>query len=42
MELVNGAQFLHITFILVLLTTALRAALFGTAIVLLTSMYAPL
>ena len=38
MQLVNGAQFFNITFLLVLFT----AAVFGTVIVPLTSMYASL
>ena len=40
MQLVNGAQLLNTTFLLVLFTAAPAAAAFGTAIVPLTSMYA--
>ena len=39
-QVVNGAQFLNITFLLVLFTAATSAAVFGTVIVPLTSMYA--
>ena len=42
MQLVNGAQFLNITFLLVLFTAAPVAALFGTVIVHLISVYASL
>ena len=38
MQLVNGAQFLNITLLSVLSTAAPSAAVFGTVIVLLTSM----
>ena len=40
MQLVNGAQFLNITFLLVSFTGAAAAAVFGTVIVALTCMYA--
>ena len=40
MQTANGAQFLNITFLLVLFTTAPAAAVFGTVIVPLTSMHA--
>ena len=42
MQLVNGAQFSNITFLLVLFTAAPESAGFGTVIVPLTSMYASL
>ena len=42
MQSVKGAQFLNITFLLVLFTAAPAAALFGTVIVPLTSMHASL
>ena len=42
MQLVNGAQFLNITFLLVLLTSIKAAGVFGTVIVVLTCMSAPL
>ena len=42
MQLVNGAQFLKITFLLVLFTGAAAATVFGTAVVALTCMYASL
>ena len=40
MQLVNGAQFLNITFFLVLFTAASAAALFGAITVALTCIYA--
>ena len=40
MQSPNGAQFLNITFLLVLFTTAPAAAVFRTVIVPLTSMHA--
>ena len=42
MQLVNGAQILNITYLLVLFTGAVSAAAFGTVIVALTYMYASL
>ena len=42
MQLVNGAQFLDITFLLVLFAVAPAAYVSSTVIVPLTSMYAPL
>ena len=42
MEIVNGAQFLNITFLLVLFASASAAAVLLTAIVHLTRMYASL
>ena len=42
MQLLNGAQFLNTTFVLVLFTAALAAAVFGTVIVPLTRVYASL
>ena len=40
MQLVNGAQFLDITFLLLLLTAVPAAVVFGTVTVPLTSIYA--
>ena len=40
MQSVNRTQFLNITFLLLLFTAAPAAAMFETAIVLLTSIYA--
>ena len=42
MQLVNGAQFLNITFLLVLLTSTKAADVFGTVIAAFTCMSAPL
>ena len=42
MQSVNGARFLNIIFLLVLFTAAPAAAVFGTAVVPLTSIYASL
>ena len=42
MQLVNGAQFLNITFLLVLFASASAAAVLLTPIVALTSIYASL
>ena len=42
MQSVNGAQFLNNTFLLILFIAAPAAAVFGTAIVLLASMYSPI
>ena len=42
MQLVNEAEFLTITFLLVLFTAAPEIAVFGTVTVPLTSMYASL
>ena len=42
MQLVNGAQFLNITFLLVLFTGVAAAAVFGTVVVAVTCMYASL
>ena len=42
MQLVNGAQFWNITYLLVLFTGAVSAAVCGTVIVALTYMYASL
>ena len=42
MQLVNGAQFLNITYLLVLFTGAASAAMFGTIMVALAGMYASL
>ena len=42
MQLVNGAQFLNMTYLLVLFTGAASAAMFGTIMVALASMYASL
>ena len=42
MQLVSGAQFLNITFLLLLFTAVTAAVVFGTVIVPLTSMYASL
>ena len=42
MQLINVAQFLNITFLLVLFTGASAAAVFRTVIVALTCMYASL
>ena len=39
MQTVKGAQFLNITFLFVLFTAAAATAVYGTAIVPLTSMY---
>ena len=39
MELVNGGQFLNITFLLVLFTVAAVAAMFGTFIVFQTAVF---
>ena len=39
MQLVNGAQFLNITFLLILFTVAPAAVVFGTVTVPLKSMY---
>ena len=42
MQLVNGTQFLNITYLLVLFTGAASAAMFGTIMVALAGMYASL
>ena len=42
MQLVNGAQFLNVTCLLVLFAAAAAAVVFGTVIVPLTSMYVSL
>ena len=42
MQPVNGSQFLNTIFLLVLFAAATAAAVFGTVIVPLTSMYEPL
>ena len=42
MQLINGAQFLNISFLLALFTGTSAAAVFGTYIVALTCMYASL
>ena len=41
-QLINGAQFLNITILLALFASASAAAVFGTVIILLTSIYASL
>ena len=42
MQLINGAQFLNITFLLALFSSASAAAVFGTVVVPLAGIYASL